>query len=160
MLRNLYVAPNCLLYLRFCLLHRSGHWIHQIHSGRQTPYKIREKLQTLTKALHHHTYFEFLSFQSHISFVRFSSAWCRKVTSSSRKKTGTSHLKFALLQNNFQHLQRKFVSHCGHAKSSISVLSSPCLCTKVNHCILPQTLAKCWTSPEETTSLINPCAPK
>ena len=80
---------------------RSGRWIHQIHSGGQTSYKIRQKCVDRRKPRAAMFVVNFSPFKSRASFARFSRAWRMRVTNSPVRKLvpATFTLAFSLIRN-------------------------------------------------------------
>ena len=80
---------------------RSGRWIHQIHSGGQTSYKIRKKCVDRRKPRAAMFVVNFSPFKSCASFARFSRAWRMRVTNSPVRKLvpATFTLAFSLIRN-------------------------------------------------------------
>ena len=84
-----------LIFVSVSCIH-SGRWIHQIHAGGQTSYKIRQKFRRPKKSLA--PPYLFWSFRLLIS--RFLRAFLSRVTHESdqlpREETGASHLIFVI----------------------------------------------------------------
>ena len=97
-----FVSPRIVLFIFVsvsCI--RSGRWIHQIHSGGQTSYKIRQKCVDRRKPRAAMFVVNFSPFKSRASFARFSRAWRMRVTNSPARKLvpATFTLAFSLIRN-------------------------------------------------------------
>ena len=58
-----FVSPRIIFFIFVSVSYiRSGRWIHQIHSGGQTSYKIRQNMRRPKKASRCHICFEFFAF--------------------------------------------------------------------------------------------------
>ena len=68
----------------------SGRWIHQIHAGGQTSYKISQKFRRPKKASRRHICFKFFAFQ----ISRFLRAWRMRMTNSPARKLVPATLKW------------------------------------------------------------------
>ena len=97
-----FVSPRIIFFIFVsvsCI--RSGRWIHQIHSGGQTSYKIRQKCVDRRKPRAAMFVVNFSPFKSRASFARFSRAWRMRVTNSPARKLvpATFTLAFSLIRN-------------------------------------------------------------